>query len=44
MAEDVQEKIKVINELYRGICNEYLEIFQIKKNGTIKATNENCIK
>ena len=44
MSEEVLEKIKVINELYQGICNDYLETFQIKKNGTIKATNENCIK
>ena len=44
MADEVKETLKTISALYQGVCNDYIDTFQIMKNGTIKATNKNCEK
>jgi hypothetical protein len=44
MSEDSKETVKTITKLYENVVNDYLATFSIMKNGTIKATNENCEK
>jgi len=42
--KEIENTLKLIEDLHKRVVHDYLDTFKIMKSGTIKATNENCRK